>query len=261
MSLGQTIRRQRKELGMTQEQVATKARISKPYLSNIETDKVKNPPTDEVLRRLERALSFHPSELVSIAHLVITPMDVREEHEILQAENQKLRAVLKQVLDKDPAAAGQIDVEALQKQIQQKTNVRMLSAGVVVPVINKIAAGYPQYFGDMDYPTSIADEYVRCPDLHDPQAFGARVVGDSMEPRYHEGDVVVFSPNRLAQNGDDCFVRFGEDAGTTFKRFYQDDEKAVRLQPLNSKYAAETYPADIITGLWPAVYRIEKLKG
>ena len=77
MSLGQTIRRQRKELGLTQEQVATKARISKPYLSNIETDKVKNPPTDEVLRRVERALSFRPKELIGIAHLVVTPMDAR----------------------------------------------------------------------------------------------------------------------------------------------------------------------------------------
>ena len=260
MSLGQTIRRQRKELGLTQEQVATKARISKPYLSNIETDKVKNPPTDEVLRRVERALSFRPKELVGIAHLVVTPMDVREKHEMLQAENQRLRAVLKRVLDKEPQAAEQLDTEALEGHVEKVPNVRTLSAGVVVPVINKISAGYPEYFGDLDYPVSIADEYVRCPDLHDPQAFGARVVGDSMAPRYREGDVVVFSPNRLAENGDDCFVRFGEDAGTTFKRFYQDDEKTVRLQPLNSAYPAKTYPADVVTGLWPAVYRIEKLK-
>lgn len=260
MSLGQTMRQQRKELGFTQDQVAAKARISKPYLSNIETDKVKNPPTDKVLRRLEKALGFRPSELVGMAHIVVTPIDVREEHEFLQAENQRLRGVFKKFLANQPPSADEIDVEALSRQLDESANVRSLTAGVLVPVINKIAAGYPEYFGDLDYPTSIADEYVRCPDVHDPNAFGARVVGDSMEPRYFEGDVVVFSPNRLAENGDDCFVRFGEDGGTTFKRFYQDEEKTIRLQPLNSMYPAETYPVEDISGLWPAVYRLELLK-
>ena len=44
-----------------------------------------------------------------------------------------------------------------------------------------------------DYPVGIADDYVRCPDLHDANAFAVRVVGDSMEPRFHEGDIVIFS--------------------------------------------------------------------
>ncbi len=86
-----------------------------------------------------------------------------------------------------------------------------------------------------------------------------RVVGDSMEPKYHEGDIVVFSPNTSPQSGNDCFVRFGDDDGTTFKRFYQDDEKTIRLQPLNNKYPAQTYPLEKITGLWPVVFRIERI--
>ncbi|MHC4718099.1 MAG: S24 family peptidase, partial [Planctomycetota bacterium] len=64
--------------------------------------------------------------------------------------------------------------------------------GRAIPIINSVAAGYPYQFTDLDYPPSVADDYVHCPDVNDPHAFAARVVGDSMEPRYSEGDLVVF---------------------------------------------------------------------
>ena len=81
-----------------------------------------------------------------------------------------------------------------------------------------------------------------------------------MAPRYNDGDIVVFAPNTSPQSGDDCFVRFTEDRGTTFKRFYQDNSETIRLQPINNAYPVQSYPKDQITGLWPGVYRVEKLR-
>ena len=260
MSIGDIVRRRRQQSGLTQEQVADQVGISKPYLSNIETGKAKNPPTDRVLRSLELTLSFEANELTKLAHFARTPVDVRQEHEFLEAELQKLRGVLKELLNEGPRKQlGGVDLDELAKRIYGDSNVKRLSAGVAVPVINKVAAGYPKHFTDLDYPPSVADEYIRCPDLHDPQAFAARMVGDSMSPPYHEGDIVVFCPNTPARSGDDCFVRF-DNNNTTFKRFYQDDRNTIRLQPLNSKYPAETYHRERITGLWPAVFRIERLR-
>jgi SOS-response transcriptional repressor LexA len=264
MSLGGIIRQRREELGLTQDQVATQVPISKPYLSNIETGKAKNPPTDRILRWLERALRFEDGQLIKLAHLLRTPADVRQEHELLEAEVQKLRAVLRQFLVKAGEApqrpGGGVDLDLLARQVGIQPSTGVLSAERMIPIINRISAGYPQQFTDLDYPPSVAEEYVRCMDVHDSQAFGARVVGDSMEPLYHEGDIVVFSPNTPLHVGDDCFVRFAEEGGTTFKRFYQDDESTIRLQPLNSRYRAEAYPREQITGLWPAVLRIQRLK-
>lgn len=242
---------------MTQDQVAAKAGISKPYLSNIETGKAR-PPTDGVLRMLEGALRFQPGELMKVAHLARTPMDVRQEHEMLSAEVGRLRTVLRGL------------VSGTRKRKVDGINIRDLlsegdapghaiAAGPAVPIINKTAAGYPHQFTDLDYPVGVADEYIRCPDLHDPQSFGIRVVGDSMEPKYQEGDIVVFSPNTPAEPGQDCFIRFDEDAGTTFKRVYQDTPETVRLQPLNDRYPAQTYPRERITGIWPAVYRVQRI--
>ncbi len=271
MSLGEVIRRRREELGLTQDQVAPRVGISKPYLSNIETDRVKNPPSDGVLRKLERALEFAQGELRRIAHLVRTPLDVRQEHEQLSAEVKKLRGVLKQLLEQRPGRAkgkakgktkaGGIDLDALTRKLKRAgSNIeQMLSAGRPVPVINKVMAGYPHDFTDLDYPPSVADEYVRVPDVHDPHAFAARVVGDSMQPDYREGDTVVFAPGRPAQSGDDCFVRFSKDNSTTFKRFLAGAGGKIRLLPLNEKYAAEEYQPEEISGLWPAVMRIERL--
>ena len=243
---------------MTQEIVAAQVRISKPYLSNIETGKAKNPPSDGVLRSMERALSFRPGELVGIAHLTRTPRDVREKYEMYEAEVQRLRGRLKEMRD---GGAAEPDEAAETAGVARETSGSSgMSAGVVVPVINNVAAGYPHYFTDLDYPAGVAEEYIRCPDVHDPQAFAARVVGDSMEPEYREGDIVVFAPNTPARSGDDCFVRFEEGGGTTFKRIYQDDEQSIRLQPLNATYPAQMHSRDEISGLWPALFRIQRVR-
>ena len=68
MSLGDVIRRRRKEKHMTQDQVCAKVGISKPYLSNIETGRAKNPPTDGVIRGLLFGVAPHdPVTLISVA--------------------------------------------------------------------------------------------------------------------------------------------------------------------------------------------------
>jgi phage repressor protein C with HTH and peptisase S24 domain len=260
MSLGEIIRHRREHLGLTQDRVATAVGISKPYLSHIETGKAKNPPTDGIVRALERALEMKRGLLTKLAHLARTPPDVRAERELLEAEVNRLRGVIKELIQQSKKFSHEPAMERFLRSPRGAGNTVAISAGRVVPVINRVSAGYPQEFTDLDYPPSVADEYVRCVDVHDAQAFAARVVGDSMEPRYHEGDVVVFSPNTPAQSGDDCFVRFADNGGTTFKRFYQDDEATVRLQPLNNKYPAEVYDGQKINGLWPAVLRIERVR-
>jgi len=134
-----------------------------------------------------------------------------------------------------------------------------------IPVINKVAAGYPEEFTDLGYPVGVADEYIAAPsDLADPNAFAVRVVGESMEPRYHEGDYVVVSPAAEVSSGDDCFVRFrrGDEPGaaeSTFKRVFFDADDRVRLQPLNEQYAPTVVGPGQIDGLYRAVARWEGL--
>jgi len=258
MSLGQIIRKKREQLNLTLDEVSNRIGFSKPYLSTIETGKVKNPPGDELLTRLEKILEFEPGLLLHIAHIEGLPADVRQEYESAEAESQKWRQVIKNLIDKK-TNASRLRKLLTESDLNIEQDRLPLAAGRLVPVINKVSAGYPSDFNDLDYPVGIADDYIRCPDMHDPNAFAVRVVGDSMEPKFREGDIVIFSPAAEVQNGDDCFVRFAMPHETTFKRVFFESEKKIRLQPRNEKYSPTIVDGKRINGLYRAVVKHEKL--
>ena len=244
MSLGEIIRAKREEMGLTLDEVSSKVRFSKPYLSTIETGRVNNPPSDELLHKLEKVLSFEQGTLIYIAHLERAPTDVRKKFEETQAENERYKALIKK---------GNISAAEIKDEPKGT-----FSAGRLVPIINKVLAGYPADFDDLDYPVGVADDYVRCPGVHDPNAFAVYVVGDSMEPKFKEGDIVVFSPKMQSQNGDDCFVRFASPHETTFKRVFFEDNN-IRLQPRNEKYPPMIVESKRINGLYKAIAKVERL--
>ncbi|HEV8608429.1 MAG TPA: XRE family transcriptional regulator [Tepidisphaeraceae bacterium] len=267
-TLGVKLRRKRLRLGLTLDELAGKTGISKPYLSLIETGRVMNPPSDEKLRRLEQALAFKAGELLTQAHLQRTPRDVRAVLNKLMSEGSRLgvRGSGSTGGDNGEVAPGvNLDdayLSGVLQELVEKTagNVEHVASNAA-PVINRVSAGYPKDFTDLNYPKGVADEYVACPDLNDPQAFAARVHGDSMTPKYREGDIVIFSPAAMAKSGDDCFVRFG-DGHTTFKRaFFEEDrgEAVIRLQPRNEKYRAQVVKSEEITGLYKAVFKYQRV--
>jgi repressor LexA len=258
MSLGQIIRKKREQLNLTLDEVSNRIGFSKPYLSTIETGKVKNPPSDELLTRLEKMLEFEPGLLLHIAHIEGLPADVRQEYESAEAESQKWRQIVKNLVD-EKVDASRLSELLTESKLSIKQSRLPLAAGRLVPVINKVSAGYPSDFNDLDYPVGIADDYIRCPDMHDPNAFAVRVVGDSMEPKFREGDIVIFSPAAEVHNGDDCFVRFAMPHETAFKRVFFESDNKIRLQPRNEKYSPTIVDGKRINGLYRAVVKHEKL--
>jgi phage repressor protein C with HTH and peptisase S24 domain len=258
MSLGQILRERREEMKLTLDDVSGRVGFSKPYLSTIETGRVKNPPSDELLTKLERVLKFESGLLLRIAHLQRLPSDIRREYESAEAENQKLRQIIKNIVHKKTKTV-QVSKLLAKTKVKVDRAGPIISAGRAIPVINKVSAGYPTDFNDLDYPVGVADDYVRCPDLHDPNAFAVRVVGDSMEPRFRQGDIVIFSPAADVHNGDDCFVRFATPHETTFKRVFFEPDNKVRLQPRNEKYSPTIIDGKRINGIYRALVKYEKL--
>src|SRR5688500_14843500 len=284
-ALGPRLRRQRRRLGLTLDELAGRTGISKPYLSLIETGRVPNPPSDEKLRRLEQSLGFPPGELLTQAHLHRTPKDVRVMLQRLltekglgfgvQGSGKNGSATVStslsepRTLNPEPSAGIDLDEAYLSGVLPQfveasSENVERVSTNSV-PVINRVSAGYPQDFTDLNYPKGVADDYVGCPDLQgDKDAFAARVHGDSMTPKYRQGDIVIFSPAAPPKSGDDCFVRFA-DGHTTFKRvFFESDPKGqavIRLQPRNEKYRPQVVPSVDVSGLYKALFRYERVDG
>jgi repressor LexA len=258
MSLGQIIRNRREQLNFTLDFVSSRVGFSKPYLSTIETGRVRNPPSDELLRKLEGILEFEPGLLLHIAHMEGLPADIRQEYEAAEAQNQRWRKFMKSLVEQKPSAE-QLPSMLAESSLDIEQEKVAFKAGRLVPIINKVAAGYPTDFTDLDYPVGHADDYVRCPDLHDVNAFAVLVVGDSMEPKFCEGDIVVFSPAAEVHNGDDCFIRFSSPHETTFKRVFFEESDKVRLQPRNEKYPPMVAEGKRINGIYRAIRKIENL--
>jgi repressor LexA len=257
MSLGQIIREKREGLGLTLDEAAAYTGFSKPYLSTVETGRVKNPPGDELLKKLEEYLQFNPGQLLYLAHMERLPSDIQQEFEAIEAQNRNYKQLIKQIIEHQTVSpeVGNL-LKACDPGTEQKQAIK---SGQLVPIINRASAKYPADFDTMNYPIGSAEDYVRCPDLHDPNAFAVRVIGDSMTPAFTEGDIVIFSPAADVQNGDDCFVRFSHPHESTFKRVFFETEGKVRLQPRNETYAPQIVDGARIHGTYRAVIRIHRL--
>lgn len=107
-------------------------------------------------------------------------------------------------------------------------------APVRIPILGTIPAGIPlEAIEDIvdweEIPASMArggKEY-----------FGLKVTGDSMSPRYEDGDVLILRKQDSCESGQDCAVMVGN-SDATFKRV-RFGPSGVTLHPLNPNY--ETY--------------------
>lgn len=75
---------------------------------------------------------------------------------------------------------------------------------------------------------------------HVPDAYGAKVVGDSMQERFYGGDTVFVNPYEPVVRHNDVIVQlYADDGGSSvyglIKRFIQLDEKELVLLQLNPK--------------------------
>ncbi len=258
--IGSIIRDRRLAIGMSLGALADHANVAKGYLSQIETGARQKPPSDPILRRIEEALGFEPQELAKVAAWHRMPTDVRTEVTEQRRVVRRLREIMERGRNDLDALHSSGELRRLVERIDPRgTGVSVQPALLPreVPLINFVTAGQPSEFTDLGYPARVADDYVRVPDLADPDAFAARIVGDSMQPEYHDGDVVVFSPAAPVRSGVDCFARLEPDQETTFKRVYfeagEDGSELIRLQPLNACYPPRTVPRERVAGLYRAV--------
>jgi repressor LexA len=289
--IGAVLRARRKARGLTLAALAAKVGCTKGYLSEIENGH-KPPPGPALIDALERALAMEPGSLRAAAAWQVAPEEVKQEVERLrgavlmsgprrQSGGKSLddlyrSGLLHKLVGEEPrprrtpvsmrgSGEGGGDEGPAADPHAPTRNVRPATLSARVPLINSVAAGALAEFTDLGYPAGVADEYVRCPDLGDPDAFAARVVGDSMEPEYREGDVVIFSPARTIRDGMDCFARLEPDHESTFKRVYFEKDAAgaemIRLQPLNARYAPRIVPREQVAGLFAAVRVVREIGG
>jgi len=136
-------------------------------------------------------------------------------------------------------------------------NVGPADIGRRVPVISDVPAGDPVEVLD-DLPVGEGYDYVFCPaEMNDPNAFALRLNGDSLEPRFSNGDVAIVSPNRPFQERDLVVAKITGESVTC--KYIRTRAATVTLSPGNPQYAPRILHRSEIRWIYPVVYVIKKL--
>ena len=104
-----------------------------------------------------------------------------------------------------------------------------------VPLLSLAQAGR---IAESVYPAQLSDaaDWIEFPKKrHGPRIIALRVSGESMEPDYHNGDIIYIDPDVAAIHGKDVVVRLGERNEVTFKRLVVEGERRY-LKPLNQNW-------------------------
>lgn len=133
-------------------------------------------------------------------------------------------------------------VRATRERIKAEDTSAASPNALRIPVLGTIPAGIP-----LEAIEDIQDweEIPAAWGSGDRQYFGLRVKGDSMYPRYLEGDTVILRKETTCESGDDCAVLVnGEEA--TIKQVIRKGDGSLELRPTNPAYPPRIYsPAEI----------------
>lgn len=101
----------------------------------------------------------------------------------------------------------------------------------LVPVISWVQAGSWHEVIDNFQPGD-AEEWLPCPVRCSRETFVVRVRGESMEPRFHDGELIFVDPQGEARNKSFVVVRLDDSKEATFKQLIIEGDKRY-LKPLN----------------------------
>ena len=145
----------------------------------------------------------------------------------------RLAATLERGMDKPhgwmdtPAPAG------------EDAGIAAWSTGSGCPVISWEQAG--TWIDAPGFP--LAEAHMPCPVRAGAGTFVVRVHGESMEPRFHQGDFVFVDPDRAPASGSFVVVRRPGTATATFKQFVEEDDRRY-LKALNPEWPDRIAPMD-----------------
>lgn len=107
----------------------------------------------------------------------------------------------------------------------------------LIPIINFVQAGKMTDISDIPYTDM---ETMPLYEGFNKNCFALKVVGDSMSPKFNEGDIIVIDPDKEPKTGDYVVASTSNNESATFKkykkRYKEDGTPYIELNPLNPDY-------------------------
>jgi phage repressor protein C with HTH and peptisase S24 domain len=104
-----------------------------------------------------------------------------------------------------------------------------------IPLIGMAQAGADGFFDDGGYPVGVGWDEVSIPEVGDPHAYALEISGDSMEPVFRDGDMVVVSPAAPIRRGDRVVVRTARGEAMA-KQLVRQSARRIELRSLNPEH-------------------------
>ena len=120
-----------------------------------------------------------------------------------------------------------------------------LRAARPIPLIGLTQAGGGGFFDDGGFPVGQGWDQIRFPKVDDENAYALEVTGDSMQPLYRDGDILIVSPNSAPRKGDRIVLRT-TDGEVMAKILVRRTAKTVELASFNPAHANLVFPLDRI---------------
>ncbi len=101
-----------------------------------------------------------------------------------------------------------------------------------IPLIGLAQAGAGGFFDDGGFPVGGGWDEIAFPNVADEQSYALEISGDSMEPLFRDGDVIVVSPAASIRRGDRIVVKTNE-GEVLAKELKRRTSKNIELKSLN----------------------------
>ena len=108
-----------------------------------------------------------------------------------------------------------------------------------VPLIGLAEAGAGGYFDDGGFPVGKGWDEIAFPAVNDEHAYALEVSGDSMQPAYRDGTIILVSPSAPIRRGDRVVVKTTE-GEVMAKELKRRTAKSIELKSLNVAHADRT---------------------
>ena len=118
-----------------------------------------------------------------------------------------------------------------------------------IPLIGLAQAGSGGYFDDGGFPVGKGWDEIAFPAVNDEHAYALEVSGNSMEPAYRDGTVILVSPVATVRRGDRVVVKT-RDGEVMAKELRRRTSKSIDLRSLNPQHTERSLSVDDV--LWIA---------
>ncbi|TVR12022.1 MAG: helix-turn-helix transcriptional regulator [Salinarimonadaceae bacterium] len=117
-----------------------------------------------------------------------------------------------------------------------------------IPLVGWAQAGAGRFFTEDGMPSGSSWDEIEFPEPGPDKVFALEVSGDSMEPLYRDGDILIVSPGASVRKGDRVVVRL-HNGEVTAKELWRRTARNIELRSLNADHEDRLVPLSDVAWL------------